>query len=353
MSYLYEGKKCETNFDLPVVQKFPFISVIIIAHDRREYLITSIQSALNQTLSKEAYEVIVVKNFSDPAIDSYIGRNGILSILTNETAIGSKISLALSKSSGRIISFLEDDDAFEENKLEVIYSKFSEDPGLMYLHNSFITVDTKGSMISRIPVFMRVSKGVDRTLDLKADSFGCMNKVYKFGIHFNLSSISIRKDAIDSSLLVGRYNLDIMFFYLIGSSFGIVGYTSLILTRYRVHQSASKVITDDTKFFLESKIEFYRLLLGSLSYIYDIIKGKLISDYCYCDMTEQELILGILGSSNGRKDLLIKIQRTFRCLSLYKGRKFVYNIVLALLGVISLISSKVPVIMLYIISKTT
>ena len=70
-------------------------------------------------------------------------------------------------------------------------------------------------------------------------------------------------------------------------------------------------------------------------------------------MTEQELILGILGSSNGRKDLLIKIQRTFRCLSLYKGRKFVYNIVLALLGVISLISSKVPVIMLYIISKTT
>lgn len=330
----------------------PFISVIIIAHDRREYLITSMESALKQTLSKEAYEVIVVKNFSDTAIDSYISRNRILSILTNETAIGSKISLALNKASGKIVSFLEDDDAFEANKLEVIYSKFREDPLLMYLHNSFITVDKKGMMISRIPVFMRASKG-EETLDLRRDTFKSMNKVYKFGVHFNLSSISIQKDAINSSLLVGRYNLDIIFFYLIGSASGYVGYTSLILTRYRVHQSVSKVINGDMEFFLKSKIEFYRLLFESLSYVYSIIKGKLLSDYCYCDMTEQELILGILGINSGRKDLLTKVHRTFRCLMLYKGRKLVYNVILSLLGILSIISRKVSIFVLYAVSKTT
>ena len=331
--------------------KPPFISVIIIAHDRREYLITSIESVLKQTFSKESYEVIVVKNFIDTAIDSYIIKNGILSILTNETAIGSKISLALNKASGRIVSFLEDDDAFEENKLEVIYSKFREDPALMYLHNSFMTVDKNGMLISRVPVFMKVSKG-DGTLDLRRDTFKSMNKVYKFGIHFNLSSISIQKDAIDSSLLLGRYNLDIIFFYLIGSAFGNVGYTSLILTRYRVHQSVSKVISGDMEFFLESKIEFYRLLFESLSYVSNMIKGKLLSDYCYCDMTEQELILGILGSNNGRKDLLTKVRRTFRCLMLYKGRKFVYNIILSLLGILTIISRKLPVIVLFAVSRT-
>jgi len=40
----------------------PFISVIITAHNRRELLLEAVNSALNQTLPKDEYEIIVVKN---------------------------------------------------------------------------------------------------------------------------------------------------------------------------------------------------------------------------------------------------------------------------------------------------
>jgi glycosyltransferase involved in cell wall biosynthesis len=40
----------------------PFVSVIITAHDWREYLLEAVNSALNQILPKEEYQIIVVKN---------------------------------------------------------------------------------------------------------------------------------------------------------------------------------------------------------------------------------------------------------------------------------------------------
>jgi len=47
----------------------PYISVVVTAYDRKKYLLGAVQSALNQTISKDLYEVIVVKNFRDETID--------------------------------------------------------------------------------------------------------------------------------------------------------------------------------------------------------------------------------------------------------------------------------------------
>ena len=49
--------------------KLIFISVIIIAYKRKEFLLGAIKSVLNQTLDKKYYEIIVVKNYKDDAID--------------------------------------------------------------------------------------------------------------------------------------------------------------------------------------------------------------------------------------------------------------------------------------------
>ncbi len=50
----------------------PFISVIITAYNRREFLKHAVRSVLNQTLDKGLYEIIVVKNFKDPEVDRLI-----------------------------------------------------------------------------------------------------------------------------------------------------------------------------------------------------------------------------------------------------------------------------------------
>ena len=40
--------------------KLPYISVIITAYNRKEFLLNAIKSALNQTLDKKYYEIIVI-----------------------------------------------------------------------------------------------------------------------------------------------------------------------------------------------------------------------------------------------------------------------------------------------------
>jgi glycosyltransferase involved in cell wall biosynthesis len=46
----------------------PFISVIITVHKRKESSLEAVDSAINQTLPKDEYEIIVVKNFKDERI---------------------------------------------------------------------------------------------------------------------------------------------------------------------------------------------------------------------------------------------------------------------------------------------
>jgi len=54
----------------------PYISVIITAYNRREFLSDSFNSVKNQTLSRDKYEIIVTKNFTNDKIDNYIKKNG-------------------------------------------------------------------------------------------------------------------------------------------------------------------------------------------------------------------------------------------------------------------------------------
>ena len=90
----------------------PFISVIIMAYNRKEFLLNAIKSALNQTLSKDKYEIIVVKNFNDEIIDKFIDENNIINIYSDEKATSRQIVDAMKIARGDVISFLDDDDEF-------------------------------------------------------------------------------------------------------------------------------------------------------------------------------------------------------------------------------------------------
>jgi len=94
------------------VKAGPFISVIIMAYNRKEFLLNAIKSALNQTLSKDKYEIIVVKNFNDEIIDKFIDENNIINIYSDEKATSRQIVDAMKIARGDVISFLDDDDEF-------------------------------------------------------------------------------------------------------------------------------------------------------------------------------------------------------------------------------------------------
>ena len=54
--------------------------------------------------------------------------------------VGEFLYAGVSASSGGIISFLDDDDLFSSNKLEVVYNKFKSNNNICYYHNTHITM---------------------------------------------------------------------------------------------------------------------------------------------------------------------------------------------------------------------
>ena len=68
----------------------PYISVIITAYDRKKYLLGAVRSALDQMLSKDLYEVIVVKNFRDEGIDRQLEKWGVVDLYSDDVSQGGK-----------------------------------------------------------------------------------------------------------------------------------------------------------------------------------------------------------------------------------------------------------------------
>jgi len=52
--------------------KKPFISAIITAYNRREFIRDAVNSVINSVLPEDEYEIIVVKNFRDKYVDSIV-----------------------------------------------------------------------------------------------------------------------------------------------------------------------------------------------------------------------------------------------------------------------------------------
>ena len=111
----------------------PYISIIVTAHDRKEYLRYAIQSAIDQRLEKRLYEIVVVKNFDNKELDELIEENGIESLKAKkDSTIGEDLAAGIENSKGEVLCFLDDDDAFLPNKLKVVFDIFKNDDEIVY-----------------------------------------------------------------------------------------------------------------------------------------------------------------------------------------------------------------------------
>lgn len=197
---------------------FPYISVIITAYNRKEFLLNAIKSVVNQTLDKKYYEIIVIKNFTENAIDGFIYKYNIKNILIDGT-LGEFLYAGLTNSTGQVISFLDDDDLFSTNKLEVIYNKFKSNKNLCYYHNGHVTVNKE---------YQEFDSNLGNS------------------VVFNLSSISISKFILNPDSLKKIYSNPDDFMYLSALESDkktIAGKEKL--TYYMLHNSASQSDTKD------------------------------------------------------------------------------------------------------------
>ncbi len=217
-------------------QKRTYISVIISDYNRKLYILNALKSVIHQSLSRENYEIILIKNFADSNIDDFASQNKVKSLISQDISLSGKIREALSYATGNVICFLDDDDKFYENKLEYVYNKFKTTKNLVYLHNNFSSIDDNNQPI----------------------------KYKNINPDFNISSISIRKDIInvDTLTMVSKSIDTLMYMYARESGMKIE-IDDTVLTYYRVTENSVTHSFNSIESFREFSINSLSKILQS------------------------------------------------------------------------------------------
>jgi glycosyltransferase involved in cell wall biosynthesis len=209
----------------------PAISVVVTAHTNKDFLLDAVNSALNQTLPKEEYEVIVVKNFRDEFVDAKLDALGVTNVYSKEQGIGAKMCEALDFIRAKVVTFLDYDDEYCERRLEKVKA-WMLDQNTGYYHNSYVYINEKGAELSRASI----KKRAKRVEDFQKRSL--FKELLKEGAYANASSIAVsRKLLEDSKELLKRItavpDLFLFFFALTSKLALVVDYDTL--TKYRLH----------------------------------------------------------------------------------------------------------------------
>lgn len=220
--------------------KEPFISVIVTAYNRKEYLREALQSVADQDLPKEEFETFVVMNFEDREIEEMCHRLNAEIIHTVERNVALFRYEAIDRARGQVLVFLDDDDRWESRKLSHVFELFSSDRNLGFYRNSIRFINHDGVEIDNPyryrPIQYR-EKGSRLYIPgkvLEGYSEHIINRRYDF----NCSSISIRKDILALNRESARgiqSSFDSFMFYCTVMS----GYSFLVdnsvLTYYRIN----------------------------------------------------------------------------------------------------------------------
>ncbi|MDT7867516.1 MAG: glycosyltransferase [Acidianus sp.] len=231
----------------------PYISVIITAYNRRRYLPFALRSIEAQTLPRDKFEVIVVKNFDDKDSDDIISRNGWKEVYNDESYQGKFYLAGLEEVSGEVVTFLDDDDVYVPERLEAIYKAFTSYDRLVYFHNSWAVIDENGNVFERPPpfLFISISKNLvgGSPIVIDVDKLRGLAKRYnvsvadlvlkvRAGADVNGSSMAVRRPVLESHVqLLKRLPIGIDNFAFVSSlrAGGLMYFTDERLTLLRVH----------------------------------------------------------------------------------------------------------------------
>ena len=271
----------------------PYISVIVTAYNRRRYLPFALRSLEAQTLPRDRFEVIVVKNFDDKESDGIISRNGWKEVYNDDLYHGRMVLAGLEESRGEVITFLDDDDMYVDNRLEEVYKAFTSFKRLVYFQNSQTIIDDNGNVLERPPPSLPISKNLVRgsPIVIDVDRLRGLAKRYNVSVadlvlkvraraDFNSSSVAVRRHIVEShAQLLKRLPSSIDNFVFASSlrAGGLTYFTDERLTLYRVHGEnwSSALRLKGSK--EEMQLRRARALLQEIK-VYKLIGSSLLDD---------------------------------------------------------------------------
>lgn len=138
--------------------------------------------------------------------------------------------------------FLDDDDLFKNDKLEMILELFSKNDKLGYIHNSFSLIDSEGNNITSNKI-INYGNNLIKVLYSLWENKRHLRKITNYCGLVNSSSISIRSSIIDRDTLDYFVNLpgdmdEFLFYELLHSGLDLL-MTKDILSFYSIHKEGN------------------------------------------------------------------------------------------------------------------
>jgi len=221
----------------------PEVSVIVGAYRRQEYLRLAVRSLLSQTLARARFEIVVIKNFREETIDRELAQAGAVVLFDEEPRIGRWLRHAIRVSRAPIITFCDDDDEFEPDRLERLLEVFAAHCDLGLYRNRVRVIDRAGRPIP--PALWRpheTDAGFDtlgpvyRSAGEKADLLNLATQTTQST--FATSTMALRRELLDGELgdEFERTQLEDLFLFLTGvvAPYGVY-LDDRRLTRYRFY----------------------------------------------------------------------------------------------------------------------
>ena len=312
----------------------PLISVIFNAFSRKNFIIDCVESLKKQTIDRDKFEILVIKNFSDTDIDDYLQKSKVKIINTTVLGLGNQIAEAVGLAQGKVISFLDDDDRFVRNKLEFVAREFSSNPNLDYLHNEQVIIDENGIPKSK----SKLKRGVNQRTDIDSQTKSAFLKEGLFNprIFHNNSSISVTRKFLESQLerlkLIETV-LDLFIFSCAFRAGEVLSFVADELTEYRVHLSESNINTVTT-YSIKTTIDFLNKLRITLPVIIGFLRETPLLPYLLNLNRLLEIRIAIVREEANYRRLLGLDYRVIAKYPLYSLREAIVWLFLYGLGVI-------------------
>ena len=173
----------------------PSVSVVVTDYGRRQFIRDAIHSVLSQSLRREQFEVIVVKDYDDAEIDSYLTVNGVRTITNDTFRVGTMLAEGVEEARGEIVCFLDDDDRFKPQKLARVVARFRADPHLGLIRNAYEPIDVLGKHLASWYRF-RPQPTQSVTIAGSEDGAGLLPWIFRFGAYTNMSTYSVRREML-------------------------------------------------------------------------------------------------------------------------------------------------------------
>tara|TARA_B100001939_G_scaffold41640_1_gene32266 strand:- start:1078 stop:1818 length:741 start_codon:yes stop_codon:yes gene_type:complete len=154
------------------------VSIIIPYFKKREYITATLNSVLKQTYKN--FEILIIYDDQEKEdlkfLKKLIRQDKRISLIINKKSIGAGLSRnnGIQKSKGKFISFIDADDLWKKNKLE-LQVQFMKNKNYLISHTNYEVIDKEHNILSH-----RIAKNFNNVDDLlKSCDIGLSSVIVK------------------------------------------------------------------------------------------------------------------------------------------------------------------------------